>query len=154
MANGEGGQFSGIWRTTIFPSLPQTLRGSSKSLTSRLPFCRGDESLAYQETPKEDSQRPAEGCLHWSLAPCPGGLLDCPGWPEGLPPPHRTQQEGMIPLWPTHLKPKHTNSLQLHPPLVESECLGNRNCKPLIHLSSSPTSCSIYMAGRLWCYRA
>ena len=57
--------------------------------------CRGDKPLALQEAPQEDTQGLAQSCLHWSLAPSPSWLLCCSGWPEGLPPSHGAQQEGM-----------------------------------------------------------
>lgn len=60
-----------------------------------LPIYRGHQSLAYQEAAKEDPQRPAQGGLHWCLAPCPSRLLHRPGWAEGLPPPYRAEQEGV-----------------------------------------------------------
>lgn len=57
-------------------------------------LCRSDESMAYEKTPQENPQRPPQSGLHRGLAPRTGGLHHCPGRTEGLPPPHRTQQEG------------------------------------------------------------
>lgn len=75
--------------------------GSLKGVGARLasqpltPPCRGHKPLAYQEAATKDPQGAAQGGLHWCLAPCPRGLLHCPGRAEGLPPPYRAQQEGV-----------------------------------------------------------
>lgn len=59
------------------------------------PACRGHEPLAHQEAASEDPQGASKSGLHRRLAPRPSGLLYRPGWAEGLPPSHGTQQEGV-----------------------------------------------------------
>lgn len=50
--------------------------------------------MARQKAPTENPQGAAQSGLHRGLAPCAGGLLHRPSRTEGLPPPHRAQQEG------------------------------------------------------------
>lgn len=78
-------------RSDTSPSLPAVLTALSRCSP------RGHEPLAHQEAPQEDAQGAAQSCLHRGLAPGPGWLLHRSGWPEGLPPPHRAQQEGTAP---------------------------------------------------------
>lgn len=56
--------------------------------------CRCDVALAHQEAAEEDAQGPAQGGLYRRLAPGKGQLLHRARRAEGLPPPHREEQEG------------------------------------------------------------
>lgn len=90
--DGSAGHMNASIRDTCGPrtsGCPPVLKGD------RLCCSRCHQPLAHKEAAAQDASWSAQGGLHRCLAPGPRGLLRGPRRPEGLPPPHRDQQEDL-----------------------------------------------------------
>ena len=69
---------------------------------------RCDVSLAHEEAAPQDPQGVAQGGVYWGVASQPRAVLCAPCRSEGLPPPHRNQQEDLP------YRPGHGSQQRLH----------------------------------------